>query len=355
MGGVAATEQVVLFGTRDALDRTDIFFCVDALTGAERWRFQYPAMPPAGANTRNGRLDFGNAPRATPAIVGERVIFLGAMGHVHCLNLQTGKLIWSFNLLTDFDGRLPDWGYSGSPLIVDGMVILQPGGEECSLLAVQLEDGEVVWESSGRKASYSSFIAASVGGMTQLIGLDAETIGGWDLATGERLWELVPPINGEFQVPTPVFDQGQLYVVGENNGARVFRFSNDGRPELQPVGQNSDCHPDTHSPVIMGSYLVALHHSLMVMRADNLEIHQELDDSELSGYGSFITDGENRLLALTSDGLLCLLELKKGALSVISRLKLTSKSGLNVYSHPALVGNRFYCIIDGKLHALNFE
>ncbi len=66
--------------SRDLIDRSDLFFCLDAATGQQMWKLQYPALPPPDAETRDGRLDFGNAPRATPLLCGDRVVTLGAMG-----------------------------------------------------------------------------------------------------------------------------------------------------------------------------------------------------------------------------------------------------------------------------------
>ncbi len=352
MGGIAATEKYVVCGTRDLPDRSDIFLCLDAATGTQKWRFQYPAIPPPSAKVRDGKLDFGNSPRATPLIVGDRVITQSAFGDIHCLDLETGELHWSWNLLRDFGGKLPEWGYSGSPLAVGQVVILQPGGSDCSLLAINLADGEPIWETPGRGASYSSFILAQIADKPQLIGLDSETLGGWDLVSGARLWELKPNRNGEFQVPTPVLSAQNLLVFGENNGARLYRFLEAGEIDPQPVAQNPHCIPDTHTPVIVGEHVIALHDSLWVLERDSLVQHQLIDHDDLSHYGSLITDGNSRVLVFTYQGKLLLFQFVGETLQHQETLSLTSSSAVQVYSHPALVGNRFYCIIDGTLHSL---
>lgn len=355
MGGVAATSKHVVCGTRDLPDRSDIFFCLDAESGKERWRFQYPAVPPSSAVTRDGKLDFGNTPRATPLIVGQRVITQGAFGDVHCLDLETGKLLWSWNLMRDFEGHLPDWGYSGSPLAVGETVIVQPGGSDCSLLALNIADGEPVWESAGRGASYSSFVVGEFAGKKQVIGLDAESLGGWDLSSGNRLWELKPKRNGEFQVPTPVWLGDSLLVIGENNGARKHQFLPSGEIDATPLAENPRCIPDTHTPVVVGDFVVAMHDSLWVLRGDTLAKHRLLDHDDLSHYGSLITDGTSRVLALTDTGKLVLFELTGGELQHRSTLALTTTRAVQAYSHPAIVGDRFYAIVEGKLHALRLR
>src|SRR5262249_1049470 len=72
----------------------------------------------------------GPGHRATPTIVGEDVYSLGATGVLVCLELRTGKLKWSVNILEDND-NLP-WGMSGSPLVSDQVVVVNPGAQRPS-------------------------------------------------------------------------------------------------------------------------------------------------------------------------------------------------------------------------------
>ncbi len=144
----------------------------------------------------------------------------------------------------------------------------------------------------------------------------------------------------------------RLLVFGESNGARIHEILDNGLPELVPLAVNLDCNPDTHTPVLVDQLVVALHHSLLVMSAETLEIEQELGHDDLSHFGSLITDGQRRVLALTDRGSLLLFELSGGQLVLQSSLKMAVASSQHVYSHPAIVGNRLYCIIGGKLHCL---
>ncbi len=355
MGGLAATELYVVFGSRDALDSSDVFICLDAHTGRELWRHQYPALPPPDAETRDGRLDFGNSPRATPLITDDRVITLGAFGDLNCLDLATGKPIWTSNLLIDFAGQLPLWGYCGSPLLIGHRIIVQPGADEASLVCINLFDGEVLWESPGRAASYSSFIVGSFAGRLQIVGMDATTLGGWDLETGERIWELEPPVRGEFQVPTPVRVGERLLVVGENNGARLIEFDNEGQPLTKLAGHRPEFRPDTHTPVIVGTSLLGLHDNLYSMSTENLELKQEIFDDVLTHFGSLISNGRDRLLILTDDGKLLLYSVDSDSMPVrLGTLNLVDDQRVHIYSHPALVGSRFYFRTGSQVNCLVF-
>src|SRR5207244_7778620 len=121
------------------------------------------------------------------------------------------------NILREFGAELVRWGMSASPLIVDGKLIVNPGAKKAAIVALDPADGKLVWQAPGKPAAYASFIAGRFGGIEQIVGYDAISLGGWDPATGRRLWFLFPPERGDFNVPTPVDLGGKLLLATENN------------------------------------------------------------------------------------------------------------------------------------------
>lgn len=330
VGGLAATEDVVIASGRDALDDSDLWVAVDAKTGRERWRY----VSPAPARTP---LDYGNSPRATPLIAEGRLFLLGAFGHLHCLDVETGELIWTSHLPLEFDAPLPKWGYAASPLLIDKKLIVQPGGTEASIIALEPATADLIWQTPGRRAAYASLIHASVNGKPQLIGLDEKTVGGWDPATGKRLWEHTPPSTGDFNVPTPIFDGTRLYLTSENNGTRVHAFDAEGKLIAKPLAQNEDLSPDSHTPVLAAGKLMGFHNDLHVLDAATLKAVATVEDRDLGVYVSLMSDGR-RVLTLSEKGVLFLHDLTG---SELGRLPLCD-SNTHVLSQPALVGNRLY-------------
>ena len=192
LGGVAATRDYVLYSDRQLNDTVDVFFCVDAKTGKDVWSHTYPAI---------GTLDYGNSPRATPLIHGDRVFLASAFGNLFCLELKTGKIVWEKDLIDEFKSKDErKWGLCSNPLVVDDKLIINPGGADASLVALEPKTGKVIWKTPGRPASYGNFIAGAFGGKRQIVGHDLDSLGGWDIATGNRLWEVKPKRNGDFNV-----------------------------------------------------------------------------------------------------------------------------------------------------------
>lgn len=332
LAGVAATRDAVIVADRDPADRVDIFRCLNA-DGSERWSLRYPAP---------GELDYGNSSRSTPLIAGDLVFLAGAQGHLHAVDLVTGKIRWKKHFQRDFGGpnRL-SWGFCFSPLIADGRLIVQPGGPESSLVALEPASGETIWKTPGRPPGHSSHVLATFGGRKQVVGYDDESLGGWDVATGERVWTLKPDRPGDFNVPTPIVWGERLIVATENNGARLYGFDDKGLIIAEPLAVNDSLLPDCQSPVLTGERLFGVAGSLLCLDAGRkLAEVWESDDEAFREFATVIASPQ-RVLVITLHGKLILLDAAANEFAPLSELQLfDDEAGL--YSHPAIVGGRLY-------------
>ena len=329
LAGVAATEMEVIVADRDSFDQNDIFRCLDATTGIERWKLEYTAP---------GKLDYGNSPRATPLIDKGKVYLLGAFGDLHCVDLADGAVVWKKNIVREYDAKLVTWGMCSSPLLVDGRLIVNPGAPKASLVALDAATGKELWRCPGPRAAYASFIVGVFGGMRQIVGYDAESLGGWNIENGNRVWTLIPPNRGDFNTPTPIAVDGRLLVSSESNGTRLYDFDDCGVICQTPVAEQSDLAPDSSTPVVFDGRVFGCHGELFCLDAASLKTLWTSDDKAFGDYVSLIA-GSDRVLAATVRGELLLLGAKGDRFELISRLQVFDGE---MYSHPALVGNRLY-------------
>lgn len=334
LGGVAATDRQVIVSDRDLADTMDVYLCLAADSGAVLWTVRQPAP---------GNLDYGNTSRATPVIADGRVYLFGAFGHLLCVELATGNVIWQMDLAAEFgppQGRLP-WGLCGTPLLVDGKLIVAPGSAAATLAAVDAATGAVLWKSPGGPPSYGSLIVANLGGVRQIVGHDANSLGGWDLASGRRLWRLPPRRANDYNVPTPLVWNGQLIVSTENNGTRLFRFNPQGMIIEAPAAQNMDLTPDTHSPVIVGDLLFGVHKELLCLDLkDGLRTVWRGQEASFSEHTTIVA-GAGRLLIATMEGELLLVAADPVGYRLLGRCQALPDEK-DAYSHPAFVGPNLY-------------
>jgi hypothetical protein len=146
------------------------------------------------------------------------------------LDATTGKSIWSRNIVVDASAAVPQWGFSGSPLVVEGLSLVFAGGEpDKGLLAYQASTGDLAWSIPAGKDSYSSAELAVVAGQTQAIMLSNKSCIAVEPSTGKVIWEH-PMTNG---ITMPV-TQPQLvklsadsncFLVQSGSGLSLFEVS----------------------------------------------------------------------------------------------------------------------------------
>jgi len=122
--------------------------CVDVSIGKIIWKKAFPC--PRGDNY------FKGGSRSTPVIDGDNLFVLLHNGDFYCLDSQSGKILWNVNVVEDLGGTRPTWGFAASPMILGKKVILPIGGEKGGIIALDREQGEVLWRAGKYGASYST-------------------------------------------------------------------------------------------------------------------------------------------------------------------------------------------------------
>jgi len=159
-GPVVAGGKLVLI---HRLTNNETVECLDARTGSTIWSFAYPT----GYQDEFG---FDDGPRATPSIAGGQVFTFGAEGKLHCLDLGSGKKLWSVDVKADFQAANGFFGMACSPLVEGDAVLLNIGGANgAGIVAFDKTDGKLLWKASDDEASYSSPVAATIGGQRYVL------------------------------------------------------------------------------------------------------------------------------------------------------------------------------------------
>ena len=166
--------------TQEQRGEFECVVCYDAKTGEQIWvhedktRFEEPAGGPG--------------PRATPTFHDSKLFALGAKGILNCLDPVTGKLIWSAETAKENGGDTIEWAASGSPVIHENLVLVNPGTSESFLVAYDRKTGNKVWKAPSERAAYSTPVVAKIDGQTQIVMYRSAGVGGYSIATGEQLW-----------------------------------------------------------------------------------------------------------------------------------------------------------------------
>ena len=214
--------------TQEQQDEYETVVCYDLLTGKEQWRHK--------DNARFTHPMGGIGPRATPTLSGNRVYTLGATGILNCLDLETGRKIWSTNAVRETGARIAEFGMSGSPLVWNNRVIVSTGGSNGrSLVAYQKDTGDMIWGGGSQRAAYSSPSLANLAGVDQALIFNRGQIASHDPFTGKLLWthpwEESEVLQNVAQ-PVPVPGDRVFVSTGYGSGGKLFQISRNNRGEL---------------------------------------------------------------------------------------------------------------------------
>ena len=178
-GPVVSGGRLILF---HRVGNEEVVEALDALTGAPRWRYAYPTR-------YEDDFGFDEGPRAVPVVAGGIVYTFGAEGQLHAIDLARGMRVWSEDTTRRFGVAKGYFGAGGSPVVDGGKVIANIGGPKAGIVAFDAKTGTVSWTATTHGASYSSGVAATIGGQRRAVFLTREGLVGLDPATGRVVFE----------------------------------------------------------------------------------------------------------------------------------------------------------------------
>jgi outer membrane protein assembly factor BamB len=299
--------------------------------GRELWR------TPIGPAYRN---DFGDGPRSTPTVDGERLYALGASGDLACLAIHDGKVLWKKNILTEFAGENITWGISESPLVVEQRLIVTPGGKKGTLVALDKSNGKLLWAAKDpskavEPAGYASAITFTAGGVAQVTTFTSLGAIGVRLSDGKFLWRYDRVANGTANITTPIFHDGHLFFTSDyGQGCALLRVEGAG---VEEVYFNKNMKNHHGGVVVWKGHLYGFDSSVLAC--------VELSSGQLKwrersvGKGSVaLADG---LLYLFSEtGIVGLARPTPSGYEEISRFSLPAKSKQRTWTHPVVAHGR---------------
>jgi outer membrane protein assembly factor BamB len=269
---------------------------IDANTGKQKWRTV------VGPRLQNG---WGDGPRSTPTVDGDRVYALGGRGDLLCASTKDGKKLWSAGLVKDYGGKIQQWGFTESVLVKGDRVLCTPGGSQGTVLALDKMTGKKIWQSTEwtDECQYASLLPISHNGAGQLVQFTKTTLAGVDYKDGKVLWKT--PFPGQTAViPTPIFKEGNVYVsAGYGVGCMMVNIGEGNA--VKPVYQNTN---------------MENHHGGVILVGDHLYGHSKAGWTCQDWKTGEITWQEKKLgkgAIHCADGMLYLLEEKKGEVVLI--------------------------------------
>ena len=329
--------------TQEQRGELEVVVCYDLKTGQERWRHS--------DITRYETTLAGIGPRATPTIEKNRVYTLGATGILNCLELRTGRRIWSHDIIESHNAKMNHWGMSGSPLIIDSLVVVSAGGPAGrSLVAYHQESGRLVWGGGEDPAGYSSPMITRLAGVPQILIFNRANVASHDPVTGSLLWEHPWPEGVECVAqPVPLPGDRVFVSSGYGIGCKLFQiFRNEkGILEATLVWETTRLKAKFTNVVHRGEYLYGLDDGVLVCL--DLTDGQRAWKRGRYGHGQVILVGD-LLIVQAESGEIALVEADPNRFKELSSFPaLRGKT----WNNPALAGS--YLLVRNDREAACYE
>lgn len=338
--------------------------CLDAKDGSTLWikEFDCPYT-----------ISYGQGPRATPVVEGDKVFTVGAMGNTRCLDAGTGAVVWEKDIPKEYKTKPPFWGYSASPLLVGDCLITHAGGEGSALIALDKKTGKELWRSlSAEEVGYSPPMLYEAGGKRQLIIWLDTGVHSLDPETGKPFWSVEHPEKEKIQRPivnivSPIKAGDQLFVSEFYQGSALIDLDKD-KPAAKLRWRSKSKNPEKPdnlnalmtTPIIRDGHIYGIC-GMGEMRCVKLETGEVVWESLAATGGkkalfahAFIVPAGDKFVIFNDQGDLILANLSPKGYQEISKTHLldttfTTRGRDVVWCHPAFANRRLYLHNDKEI------
>jgi outer membrane protein assembly factor BamB len=324
----------------------EVVVALDAATGKTRWEHAYQAPL-----TRDGYFDVwfnsaGPGPYSTPLIADGLVFAVGVTGKFHAIDLKTGAVRWSHDLVTLF--KLTGYNaFASSPLAYRSDVILPLGGSSEGVVALNRATGALSWRSErfalgpgspmlidpdGQKDGQREVV---VWGQKEIVAISPDT--------GQTLWRHRHPSQMGLNISTPVWEPGKPLFVSSayDGGSRMIRLDRvDGRTKPEELWFNNRMRLHFGSALRVGNLIIGSSGDFgpAFLVALNVDTGDEVWRDRTFARAQLI-NANGTLVIVDESGDVALASVSDSGLRVLARKTILTS---NAWTPPTLVAGTLY-------------
>lgn len=310
-------------------ENQDTIHCFDETSGEPVWSHTF-------ASPLDDKF-FEGGTTSTPTVDGPHLINLSRQGDLKCFNKSNGEIIWATNIAEEADIRVPGWGFSGSPLVQNNLLLLNVGEAG---VAVDRESGAVVWKSGDSDAGYASILPMMWKDQSVGIVVSGKFIIAINLADGSEFWRFRWLTRFGANCADPIVDGDLIFVSsGYNRGSVVLRMR---ETEPEVVWKHKDFQNQLNSSVLIDGQLYGFDGDVggtIALKSVRLADGETAWQQEGFGSGSLIS-ADGKLIILSEDGQLVIARASPTAYHELTRAKILDGK---CWTTPTLSNGRIFC------------
>lgn len=281
--------------------------------------------------------------RSTPLVYDGKVYLMSGFGKIVCLSADNGKLIWSVDILKDYDGVNIAWGVTENLLIEGNKLFCTVGGINNNVIALQKDTGKLMWSSSGNGeiSAYCSPLLITLPARKILVTMTEKSILGLEAETGKKLWSFEQINQYAVHANTPLFKDGFLYCVsGYGYGGVMLKLSPDGT-SIEKVWKNATLDSRMGGAVLLNDRIYGLGDKVKGLHILDWKTGNEVASDKFNNKPGNIISAEGLLYIYDETGEVALVEPTLAGIKKISAFKVPFGANQH-WAHIAIADGRLY-------------
>jgi len=267
----------------------------------------------------------------------DRVFWLSRWGDLFCFNVADGKVIWNKNVQTETKARVPDWGFTGAPLVLGDTLILNVGDAG---LALDKKSGAIRWQSATKSAGYSTPLPLKQGSDTLAILGSSQSYVAVNANDGKEAWRIRWLTQYGVNASDPIIDGDRMLLsTGYGKGSALFQL---GGAEPKELWKSKSLRTQMNGAVLYKGHLYGVDGD--TTEKASLKCIEFASGTEKWKHANFGTGGlilaDGKLIAISGTGELVVAPASPEGFTPAARAQVL---GGKCWTAPVLADGRIYC------------
>lgn len=282
------------------------------LSGKEIWKQNYGVE----------WMDSYNGVRSSPMVYDGILYIMSAYGKLVAMNAGDGKILWTKDILADFEVENIRWGMTENLVADGGKLFCTPGGTKASMVALDCKTGGLIWKAkpNGEKSAYCSPALVKLANRNLLVTHTSNSIIGVDAGTGDLLWSFEHINKYSIHPNTPLYKDGYLYCFsGYGKGGVMLKLSENGS-KVEEVWQNASLDNQMGGVVLREGKIYGSGHNNREWFCLDWKTGESLYSSKMLGRGNVVL-ADGNLYCYADTGEIALVDVSNGSYDKISSFR----------------------------------
>jgi outer membrane protein assembly factor BamB len=281
--------------------------------------------------------------RGSASVSGDRIFVMSGFGKLYFFERENGRLFKTIDLLEQSGAGQAKFGFAECVLVDGKKVICTPGGPDATLMAIDKETGDKIWQTKGlsQQSAYCSARFINRGERRLVVTLVEKGIVAVDPDNGKVLWQHEQPNRFGVRSSPPLYADGMIYFcAGGGSGGMQLALAEDGM-SVTPTWTDKTLDPQMHGVVLLDGCIYGTAQSgnkgLVCLDWKTGKALWNAPEVKMG----VVVSADDMLYVYAGDGTMYLVKPNPNAFEPVSKFAVTEGTDEH-WAHPTIANGRLY-------------